>query len=413
MSAAGKIASGERSARVERTGGGEFGELGRVFNLMAASNEDQYWLQSNLAMVTGVLQECQNPRELAKRLMSILAPMLQIGHGAIYIYNNKRGRIIKNFLSNAFKFTEQGEVVVQIAAAPQDRRLQPGEIRFAAGDLSLQKIVSIAVSDTGIGIAQEKLTLIFEAFQQADGGTNRKYGGTGLGLSIARELGQLLNGELRLRSQEGKGSVFTLLLPNLTAAPSSPPQSKPTPPFTPKPEPSHASSHLKTVERVSSLSAKPVGAGMNGILDDHDLIQEGDKVLLLIEDDPQFATVLCSVARQRGFKTLVALDGESGLALAACFNPSGVILDRTLPGMDGDQVLKRLQANPATQQIPVHVISGREESLAALGKLGAVSLLVKPVSDRQLKKNLSKSNTSAKIRKENCYSWRTIQQPPW
>lgn len=299
----------------------------------------------------------------------------------------KMGRILKNFLSNAFKFTEKGLVSVRIGKAWEDRRVTEGEVRLVSGDVNVKKAVFISVSDTGIGIAQDKLQLVFDAFQQADGGTSRKYGGTGLGLSIARELARLLHGELRLKSEVGKGSVFTLLLPEIIAGDEggidhpvspSPPQNRINPPIV---------AQQRAVGDITALATVSGAALGDFILDDRAQIQNGDKVLLVIEDDPRFATVVCALARQRGYKCLAAPDGESGLALAMCYHPMGVILDRTLEGlMDGDAVLARMQENPATNKIPVHVIAGKENGFEALMKQGAVGVLAKPVSEAQLRK---------------------------
>ncbi|MEO5332357.1 MAG: response regulator [Magnetococcus sp. YQC-5] len=321
--------------------------------------------------------------------------MTQDAPAIIHTDEGKMGRILKNFLSNAFKFTETGRVEVRIEKPTEDRRLQPGEIRFASGDLSAKKVISLSVSDTGIGIAQEKLGVIFEAFQQADGGTSRKYGGTGLGLSIARELARLLNGELRLRSEEGKGSIFTLLLPELSndQTGESNATTNPLPAMT-LPFKGFGRRITDQTDQIKQAAPALVQAapalvqetGGDFILDDREVIQAGDKILLVIEDNSKFATVVCSLARKHGFKTIAAPDGESGLALAVCFNPTGIILDRKLPGMNGDAVLARLKESPATRQIPVHIISGRENGLAALGELGAVGVLAKPVTERQLKK---------------------------
>ncbi|MBF0178921.1 MAG: response regulator, partial [Magnetococcales bacterium] len=277
----------------------------------------------------------------------------------------KMGRVVKNFLSNASKFTERGRVTVRIGAPSRERRGQEGEIRFAEGDAQAVMVLSIAVADSGIGIDQKKLALIFEAFQQAEGGTSRKYGGTGLGLAIARELTRLLNGQLWARSQEGKGSEFILRLPNLDDR------------MPPMPEPPADG------PRPGGL-LPDAGTDPAFIPDDRVGLKPGEKVMLVIEDDGRFATVVCSLARRHGFKAIAARDGESGLALAACFRPTGIILDRKLPGMSGDEVLERLKANPTTAAIPVQIISADEYGVRTLTEEGAIGVLIKPVTGEQL-----------------------------
>ncbi|MEH1969211.1 response regulator [Nostoc sp.] len=293
------------------------------------------------------------------------------------IYNDSKRlqQVLKNLLANAFKFTEQGGVKLQIGIATKAAEVDNPMIAFA-------------VSDTGIGIAGEKQKIIFEAFQQADGTTSRKYGGTGLGLSISRELAQLLGGRIELVSQPGQGSTFTLYLPRrqeekgknpLTSPPSGPISSF------------HAASTLKEVPLVENRpttvditpSAKVLPSLPNDIPDDREIIQPGDRILLIIEDDDKFARILLDMAREQGFKTIVALQSKQGLALAQQFKPNAIMLDIHMPEMDGWTVLDRLKHKPDTRHIPVHILSVDERQQRGL-QLGAITYLQKPVSPEAL-----------------------------
>ncbi|MBF0294803.1 MAG: response regulator [Magnetococcales bacterium] len=267
----------------------------------------------------------------------------------------KMGRVVKNFLANAGKFTERGGVTVRIGSPAGERCGQEGGVRFVEGNAWARMVLSISVADTGIGIEREKLALIFEAFQQADGGTSRRYGGTGLGLAIARELTRLLDGQLWARSQEGEGSEFVLCLPNLDDG------------IPPLPEP------------------PATGTEPTFLPDEHAGPKPGEKVMLVIEEDGRFAAVLCSQARKYGFQAIAARDGESGLGMAARFRPAGIILDRsTLPGMSGEEVLERLRANPSTATIPVQIVSAVEYGVQTLSGEGVVGVLIKPVTGEQI-----------------------------
>ncbi|MCC5608390.1 response regulator [Nostoc sp. CHAB 5834] len=293
------------------------------------------------------------------------------------IYNDSKRlqQVLKNLLANAFKFTEQGGVKLQIGIATK------------AGEVD-NPMIAFAVSDTGIGIPEEKQKIIFEAFQQADGTTSRKYGGTGLGLSISRELAQLLGGRIEIVSQPGQGSTFTLYLPRrhegkgkntLTSSPSGPISSM------------RAASLIKEVPLVenkpttqnTSPSAKVLPTFANDIPDDREIIQPGDRILLIIEDDDKFARILLDMAREQGFKTIVALQSKQGLALAQQFKPDAIMLDIHMPEMDGWTVLDRLKHKPDTRHIPVHILSVDERQQRGL-QLGAITYLQKPVSPEAL-----------------------------
>lgn len=298
------------------------------------------------------------------------------------IYNDSKRlqQILKNLLSNAFKFTQQGGVKLQI------------DIATEAGEVD-NPMIAFAVSDTGIGILAEKQKIIFEAFQQADGTTSRKYGGTGLGLSISRELAQLLGGRIELVSQPGQGSIFTLYLPRrqekngqntLTTSSSEPITSIRTASII-KELPMVESSPT-TVD--TSASAKVLSTFPSEIPDDREIIQPGDRILLIIEDDDKFARILLDMARQQGFKTIVSLQSKQGLALAQQVKPNAIMLDIHMPEMDGWTVLDRLKHNPNTRHIPVHILSVDERQQRGL-QLGAITYLQKPVSPEALTQVLS------------------------
>ena len=199
-------------------------------------------------------------------------------------------------------------------------------------------MVAFEVTDSGIGIALDKQRIIFEAFQQADAGTSRKYGGTGLGLAISRELANLLGGEIQLRSAPGKGSSFTLYVPQTYVGPASLPVAD------------HRSHSFAT---SLQLSAVKVELPVEQVPDDRENLQPDDTVLLIVEDDPHYARVLCDLARDKGFKVLVAMNGASALMLAREFHPTAVSLDVFLPDMLGWTVLNHLKQDPGTRHIPV------------------------------------------------------------
>ncbi len=263
-------------------------------------------------------------------------------------------QVLTNLLSNAFKFTsEKGQVSLEINTQAQT--------------------LYFKVCDTGIGIAPEKQASIFEAFKQADGSTTRNYGGTGLGLSISRQLAQLLEGDLQVQSQVNKGSCFTLSLPlhvvnklNTSATPS--PQTPPPVVDTPS---------VETLEKTAPPIQQETKTSI--CQDDRDNLASTDKVLLIIEDDVQFAQVVSKLAQERGFKILCANEGKSGLELAENYTPDAIILDIGLPLVDGWSVMAQLKDNPHTRHIPVYFISGNENRVEALN-MGAIGYALKPVS---------------------------------
>ena len=381
----------------------------------------------------------------------------------IYTDGQRLQQVLKNLLSNAFKFTERGSVSLTIRRADKGRR-------FASRSLDrADAVVAFAVKDTGIGIPKDKQQLIFEAFQQADGTTSRKYGGTGLGLSISREIARLLGGEIHVESTPGQGSSFTLFLPvqyreqenrrledELTAGratrasgrgeggPERAPRgggsgsrepeggvrsqgrgarnagrespigtaSAPTPAPAPRtgaaesrgqtPAPAtdsaSAASDGWSLPDLSSIGAEPERGGVevetmppriedlprpHGFEDDRDDLQPGDRVVLIVEDDANFAHILLDLARDKGFKGVVGHDGEAGLELAHAYHPDAITLDIDMPGIDGWAVLDRLKHHPDTRHIPVHIITGIRERQQAM-KAGAIAYLEKPVTKEAL-----------------------------
>ena len=263
-------------------------------------------------------------------------------------------QILKNLLSNAVKFTTHGQVKVHVGYATKGWSTDHPVLSTA------QHVIAFAVEDTGIGVAPEKQRIIFEAFQQADVGTSRKYGGTGLGLAISRELAVLLGGEIKLSSIYGQGSTFTLFLPLHYSGP----DSTRNVPFT------------STVGDASrTITILPVSRE-EYIEDDRNRIDAGDPVLLIIEDDPYYARILLGMARDKGFKGLVANKGTVGLSLARQFLPAAISLDIFLPDMLGWTVLNQLKLDPNTRHIPVQIVTLEEERQHGLAH-GAFAYLIK------------------------------------
>jgi signal transduction histidine kinase/DNA-binding response OmpR family regulator len=281
--------------------------------------------------------------------------------GTVFTDPQRLQQVLKNLLSNAFKFTHEGSVTLRIGPAVG--------VKFTGDSLRrAPRVVAFEVSDTGIGIPEDKQLVIFEAFQQADGTTNRKYGGTGLGLTISRDISHLLGGEIHVKSVPGRGSTFTLYLPESLN------HSIRMDGIVPRridegPAPDLAASELVA---KPSLAPRPLD-------DDRTNIAPGERVLLIIEDDESFARILMAMARRHGFKVVVATRGDTGLALAAQLRPDAITLDLQLPVHDGWTVLDRLKRNPLTRHIPVDVISIVERTHNGAA-LGAFAYLEKPVT---------------------------------
>ncbi|HEX9130319.1 MAG TPA: HAMP domain-containing protein [Gemmatimonadaceae bacterium] len=302
-------------------------------------------------------------------------------------------QVLKNLLSNAFKFTENGDVTLTVRRAEKGRRFLNPALEGSP------EVIAFAVTDTGVGIPKDKQRLIFEAFQQADGTTSRKYGGTGLGLSISREIARLLGGEIRVESAEGQGSTFTLFLPtryvprqdgpdrdpiSMTDYPLIPRRTETRPQRTTPVRPV-ASRDQRRRPTGDALQYRPERRAVpqTVISDDRENIEEGDRTVLVIENDQNFAKVLFDMARDKGYKAVVELDGEAGLNAAREVRPDAITLDIDMPGMDGLEVLDRLKRDPATRHVPVHIISGVEQKRAGLNA-GAIAFLAKPVSKEAL-----------------------------
>ncbi|MBL8973813.1 MAG: response regulator, partial [Myxococcales bacterium] len=298
----------------------------------------------------------------------------------IYTDPRRLQQVLKNLLSNAFKFTERGSVTFKIEAVTEGWSPDHEVLAHA------NAVLAFSVSDTGIGIPPHKQKIIFEAFQQADGTTSRKYGGTGLGLSISREIARLLGGEIRVRSQLGSGSTFTLYLPQthapalggVTSAGNALP-----PGLGSRPAAALGEARPPAQPQVFAEASVPVFAPE--VDDDRDDIQPGDRVILIIEDDVPFAELLLQMAREKGFKGLIALRGDTGLSLAREYKPDAITLDLRLPVLDGWTVLDRLKHDARTRHIPVHLISGSDiDARPRALKQGALAFLQKPVSQEAL-----------------------------
>jgi HAMP domain-containing protein/signal transduction histidine kinase/CheY-like chemotaxis protein len=268
-------------------------------------------------------------------------------------------QIVLNLLSNAFKFTSQGSVTLAVRTAESGWSTNHPVLRGA------ERAIEIAVTDTGIGIPKDKQKLIFEAFQQADGTTSRKYGGTGLGLSISREIARLLGGELQVRSTPGKGSTFTLFVPLQAIAPAALPA-----------EPSQA--------RYDNSGAMVPTALPNtfDVSDDRDGL-DGSPFVLIVEDDPTFASILLDVARGAGLKGVISTAGAGTVALARKLQPNAITLDLGLSDIDGFVLLDLLKHDPQTRHLPIHVISGADKLARAID-LGAAGVTEKPAQSDAL-----------------------------
>jgi CheY-like chemotaxis protein/signal transduction histidine kinase len=286
--------------------------------------------------------------------------------GRSIVTDSKRlQQVLKNLLSNAFKFTENGGVRLTASAAAAGWNPEHPVLSNASS------VIAFEVADSGIGILPEKQKIIFEAFQQADASTSRKYGGTGLGLAISRELATLLGGEIQLRSTPGMGSTFTLFLPQNYIGPS-------------------AAVEVEPRTRPRSLAQLRVpDRTVESIADDRDSLNPGESVLLVVEDDPHYARIIMDLAHDNDFKVLIAQRGAEALALATEFNPNAVSLDVFLPDMLGWSVLSQLKQNPLTRHIPVQMITLDEDRQHGLAQ-GAFSFMTKPTSVDGLREALTR-----------------------
>jgi HAMP domain-containing protein/CheY-like chemotaxis protein/GAF domain-containing protein len=300
--------------------------------------------------------------------------------GRSLVTDSKRlQQVLKNLLSNAFKFTEQGSVRLAVSSVLGGWSLDHPVLSGAAS------VIAFEVTDTGIGIPPEKQRIIFEAFQQADAGTSRKFGGTGLGLAISRELASLLGGEIQLKSVPGQGSRFTLYLPHTYVGP--------------------AAANIVKVERSGALPALPpfltTAAVEQGALieDDRANVVKGDTLLLIVEDDPHYARVVCDLSRDKGFKVLIANTGSEALALAREYRPTAISLDVFLPDMLGWTVLNHLKQDPTTRHIPVQMLTLDEDRHHGLSR-GAFGFVTKPTSAEDLNAALTRIRVFSEPRRK-------------
>ena len=301
--------------------------------------------------------------------------------GRSIVTDSKRlQQVLKNLLSNAFKFTEKGYVQLKVRPAFEGWNLDHPVLRQAP------EVVAFEVSDTGIGILPEKQKLIFEAFQQADASTSRRYGGTGLGLAISRELANLLGGEIHLRSVPSSGSCFTLYLPKKYMDPVGHSRA-----LTPS---------QREALKSTLASAASAEVASEAVADDRLEIEPGDAILLIVEDDPNYARITADIARERGFKVVVTMRGADALDLAKQYQPTAVSLDIFLPDMLGWTVLSELKQDPLTRHIPVHIMTLDEDRQHGLAR-GAFSFVTKPTEPSELGRLLDRIKEYAKPRRRS------------
>ncbi len=306
-------------------------------------------------------------------------------HSIIKTDKQRIEQILKNLLSNALKFTSQGSVTLKVFSDETENKF------------------SFSVKDTGIGIPEEKLKMVFEAFQQADGSTQRKYGGTGLGLSISRELARLLGGKIELKSVENVGSEFTLIVPANLEENQQNSEVENAIDFTEIQE-KKIIPQITLAEEPQRFIAENIPQPVD---DDRDTISSGDKIILIIEDDTDFAKILLNYSRSKNYKGLVAVRGDTGIEMAQKFKPNAILLDIQLPIMDGWEVMEALKSNPETKPIPVHMMSSMKMKQESLLK-GAVDFINKPFAlehmpeiFKKLENALNKSPKKVLIVEEN------------
>jgi signal transduction histidine kinase/DNA-binding response OmpR family regulator len=266
----------------------------------------------------------------------------------LFTDNGKLDQIVNNLISNAIKFTDKGSVTV-ILRPPSGAELA----------LHNNPALAVEVEDTGIGIPADKVDRLFRSFEQLDSASDRRHAGTGLGLAISRKLARLMGGEIDLSSTEGVGSCFTLLLPGVAPNIEAP------------------------ADIIFSSPANAKSEAQSSLNDDREEISSNDKCLLVVEDDIVFARIMLSTARRTGFKVLHATNGSSAIDLARHFKPVGIVLDIGLPDMNGFEVMDKLQKDPLTKRIPIHVVSGRDGELQSQA-MGASAFFTKPVTSEQI-----------------------------
>jgi HAMP domain-containing protein/CheY-like chemotaxis protein len=352
-------------------------DLSKIESGTVSVEAEEVFFSSLLDTVCRPFRHEAENRKLQFELMA--APQLS---RSLVTDSRRLQQVLKNLLSNAFKFTEQGGVRLSVSIA-DDGWSKDHPVLSGAGN-----VIAFEVSDTGIGIPFEKQRIIFEAFQQADAGTSRKYGGTGLGLAISRELASLLGGEIQLRSTPGKGSSFTLYLPQTYVGPSAS-----TAPFV---------GHVGGMSSVLPLQiavASRVEQVVEQIEDDRNDLQTGDSTLLIVEDDPHYARILLDLARDKGFKVLIAMKGAEALALAREYRPTAVSLDVFLPDMLGWTVLNHLKQDPTTRHIPVQMLTLDDDWHHGMSR-GAFAFVTKPTTTEGLDQALTRIKDYASPRRK-------------
>jgi CheY-like chemotaxis protein/signal transduction histidine kinase len=306
---------------------------------------------------------------LAQSLEKSLQFNVELDEGlpsSLYTDRQRLEQVLKNLLSNAFKFTEKGSVVLRVTRHDEQR-------------------LAFAVRDSGIGIPEDQQAVIFEAFRQADGTTNRRYGGTGLGLSISRELAQLLGGTIEVSSEPGAGSVFTLIVPENYSEPevSELPESLPVP--APAERATQGVLEPQAPDAPAAVPLKPEEQTVQPLADDRDAFPFSERSVLVIEDEPQFACILRDLAHELKYSCLIAQNADHGFDTAVQYRPDAILLDMRLPDHSGLTVLERLKENPITRHIPVHIVSVEDRKEAAL-QMGAIGYATKPTTRDDLKK---------------------------
>ncbi|WP_149243750.1 response regulator [Dyadobacter sp. 32] len=355
----------EYATVIQSSGNGLLGLIDEILDLskIEAGKMDLEYETVSITDITEDLRSLFNPVAKQKGLQF----NIEISRDTPPVIESDKMRleqILKNLISNALKFTSQGSVTLSVS--------------HANGSASM---IVFDVKDTGIGISPDKQHLIFEAFQQADGSTKRKYGGTGLGLSISRELVKLLGGEISVTSKSDEGSVFTITIPTSRhGAENHPYQTNPFASIAPEvvAELSHQSEYQFISPNIPE-----------SIPDDRANILPTDKALLIIEDDVTFAKSLLAYTHKKGYKALVAVRGDEGLELAVEFKPTGILLDIELPVKSGWQVMDELKQNPITRHIPVHMMSSHKMKNESLLK-GAIDFIDKPVALDKMKEIFEK-----------------------
>ncbi|MFT4732863.1 MAG: CheY-like chemotaxis protein [Gammaproteobacteria bacterium] len=330
-------------------------DLSKVEAGMMTVNYESVELES----IKAGLQRMFDPVATSKNLQ-FNVDITETAPESIKVDGQRLEQILNNLLSNAFKFTKTGKVILRISL--QNSATDPDLNKLKNKDLLVFSVI-----DTGMGIPADKQQVVFEAFQQVDGTTSRNHGGTGLGLAISREFSHLLGGEILVESKEGEGSCFSLYLP-LNAPDCNEPNQL-------KPEGQQQTSFLKAGLTASTIELQTT----QYISDDRNQIDEGDQNILIIEDDRDFAQALMKTVRSSGYKCLAAADGRSGLYLATEFQLCGILLDMGLPDIDGLQVIKQLKYQARTASVPIHVISGHDRQGEVLAS-GVTSYLQKPAT---------------------------------